>query len=113
MPWTIGTYTNAWAEATIEDFEGGNRWVLSSVLDQGNISANPLKPMAGQTGLQLDFPAPSTARLRFIVDTNIISANDVSLSYRIYSEDVAGGDGKRTTTGLLKKTTTGITKQKA
>ena len=113
MPWTIGTYTNAWAEVTIEDFESGNRWVLSSVLDQGNISANPLKPMAGQTGLELDFPAPSTARLRFIVDTNIVSANDVSLSYRIYSEDVAGGDGKRTTTGLLKKTTTGITKQKA
>lgn len=110
--WATGIYTNAWAEVTIEDFESGNRWVLSSVLDQGNISANPLKPMAGQTGLQLDFPSANIARMRFIVDANIVSANKVSLSHRIYSEDVAL-EGKRTTTGILKRTTTGIIKQKA
>jgi len=88
LTWTIGSFTNSWAEMTVEDFESGNRWVISSVLDQGGIANNPLKPIAGQTKLDMQFPSANIAVLKAYLDTNVISANKVCVSSRIYSEDV-------------------------
>ena len=103
-------YVNPWAEVTIEDKEAGNRWVISSVLDQGGISSNPLKPISGQTKLDLQYTG-NVATLQCIIDTNIIDASDVCISSRIYSD--LNPEGKRKTDGTLKQTTTLITKQKA
>ena len=112
LTWTGFAYLNEWAEATIEDFEAGNRWVISSVEAQGNVAANPLKPLPLEAGLQVVISPVNVATLKFYVDTNIISANKVSLTYRIYSEE---GEipGKEMTTGIFKRTTTGLVKQKA
>ena len=112
LTWTGFAYLNEWAEATIEDFEAGNRWVISSVEPQGNVAANPLKPLPTEAGLQVVISPPNVATLKFYVDTNIITSNKVSLTYRIYSEE---GEipGKETTTGIFKRTTTGLIKQKA
>lgn len=85
--WNVGAYTNPWAEITIEDEEGGNRWVISTELDQGGIATNPLQPIPGLTLLDIQFPAVNIAVLRFEVDTSIISASSVCMSARIYSED--------------------------
>jgi hypothetical protein len=92
LTWATGAYTNPWAEVTIEDFEGGNRWVISSVLDQGGIASNPLQPISGQTLLDMTFPAPNIAVLKCLVDTSIIASNKVCMSARIYSEDVPFSD---------------------
>ncbi len=87
LTWSAGSYLNAWAEITIEDFEAGNRWVISSVLAQGGIASNPLQPIAGQTMLDLQLPAANVATLKTIVDTNAVSVNKVCVSARIYSEE--------------------------
>lgn len=83
-------YLNAWAEITIEDYEGGNRWVISSYLAQGGITSNPLKPIAGVDKLDMQIVG-NIATLKCKVDTNVVSASDVSISTRIYSEENTGG----------------------
>lgn len=87
ITWNVGTYSNVWAEMTIEDFESGNRWVISSVLDQGGISSNPLQPNGANLGLEVTFPSPSIARLVANIDASLIDVNKVCLSARIYSEE--------------------------
>ena len=79
---------------------------------KGNVAANPLKPLPLEAGLQVVISPVNVATLKFYVDTNIITANEVSLTYRIYSEEDEI-PGKEMTTGILKKMTTGLTKQKA
>ena len=75
-----------WAESTIEDFESGNRWVLSSYLDQGNVNLNPLKPLDGLSKLQVVIVG-NVATLSYIIDTNILTSTSVSISHRIHSLD--------------------------
>jgi len=87
ITWNVGSFTNEWAEVTVEDFESGNRWVISSVLPQGNVVNNPLKPISGSAGLDVVISPSNVATLSFILDTNVISSNKISMSYRIYSED--------------------------
>jgi len=87
LTWATGAYTNPWAELTVEDFEGGNRWVISSVLAQGGIASNPLQPISGATGLDISFPSVNIAELKCLVDTSLISSNKICMSARIYSED--------------------------
>jgi len=103
-------YVNPWAEVTIEDYESGNRWVISSVLDQGNISSNPLKPVAGQTKLDLQI-ASNVATLTCLIDTNQVDVSKVCISARIFSEEVI--DGKRMTDNTIKEMTDGTTKIEA
>ncbi len=103
-------YVNPWAEVTIEDYESGNRWVISSVLDQGNISSNPLKPIAGQTKLDLQI-ASNVATLTCLIDTNQVDVSKVCISARIFSEEVL--DGKRMTDNTIKETTDGTIKNEA
>ena len=92
ITWNAGSFDPIvnWLEATIEDFEGANRWVLSSVLDQGGVSSNPLKPIAGQTKLDVVIVG-NVATLKYIIDTNIVDAAKVSLTHRIYSTPKDGG----------------------
>jgi len=87
ITWNVGTYSNVWCEMTIEDFESGNRWVISSVLAQGGISTNPLQPFGINAGLEVTFPSPNVAQLVAIIDTNVVNASKVCLSARIYSEE--------------------------
>lgn len=101
-------YLNPWAEVTIEDFESGNRWVISSVLDQGNVSSNPLKPITGQTKLDLQ-TVGNVATLKCYIDTNEIDVSKVCITSRIYSEN-GEEDGKRMTDNTIKNTTDGTTK---
>jgi len=103
-------YVNPWAEVTIEDYESGNRWVISSVLDQGNISSNPLKPIAGQTKLDLQISS-NVATLTCLIDTNQVDVSKVCISARIFSEEVI--DGKRMTDNTIKETTDGTIKNEA
>ena len=116
LVWSSGTYADEWAEVTIEDFESGNRWVISSVLDQGNINANPLKPISGATKLDLTISPSNTILIKCLVDTSLINVNDVSLSVRLFSTPIKS-EGKRTTAGILKRTSKikgkGKIKQKA
>jgi len=103
-------YVNPWAEVTIEDYESGNWWVISSVEDQGNISSNPLKPIAGQTKLDLQI-ASNVATLTCLIDTNQVDVSKVCISARIFSEEVI--DGKRMTDNTIKETTDGTIKNEA
>ena len=85
LTWT-NVYVNPWATVAIEDFQSGNRWLISSVLPQGNVQANPLKPIVGAVGLDLQ-TASNVAQLTFVVDCSLITVDKVSMTPRIYSED--------------------------
>jgi len=87
LTWSTGIFTHPWAEITIEDYEAGNRWVISSVLAQGGISNNPLKPISGQSKLNLQ-SSVNVAVLKTLVDTSLIASNKICVSARIYSKDV-------------------------
>jgi hypothetical protein len=109
-------FADEWVEFTIEDKEGGNRWVMSSVLDQGGVSANPLEPITGFTKIEVVGTGSNTLVATVQVDTSIITANDVSLSFRTYSspnENDPSIVGKQKTDGTLKEKTDNTVKQKA
>jgi hypothetical protein len=103
LTWSTANYSDEWAEVTIEDYEAGNRWVISSVLPQGNINANPLKPISGNTLLDLVISPANVATVKCLIDTSLINVNNVSLSVRIFSTPILV-EGKRTTFGVLKRT---------
>jgi hypothetical protein len=81
-------YINPWGEMTCNDFEGGNRWVLSSIEPHDGVGANPLEPIVGATGLDITFPAPNVAEFRARIDTNKISSIQECLTYRIHSDEI-------------------------
>jgi len=80
----VNAFTDEWVEFTIEDFESGNRWVASSVLDLEQTGANPFKPLAGETKIKLT-NLGTTLTAECIIDTNVVNAQKVSLSYRVYA----------------------------
>lgn len=86
ITWNSGVFdpSTFWVEITVEDYEGGNRWVFSSELPQGNILANPLKPTI-PTQLVEFVIVGNVATLNYILDTNVINANAISLGFRIFS----------------------------
>ena len=97
LTWNTGIYDadSVWAEVTIEDFESGNRWVLSSVLPQGFISSNPLKSVIASDKLDVQI-ALNVATLKYKIDTTQIDVNKVSITSRIFSSSfrdrvIAGG----------------------
>jgi hypothetical protein len=113
--WT-NNFTDEWVEFTIEDKEGGNRWVISSVLDQGGVAANPLEPITGFTKINVTGTGSNTLVATGQIDTSIITANDVSLSFRVYSSPNENDPltvGKQKTDGTLKQKTDNTVKQKA
>ncbi len=105
LTWNTGLFDalDNWEEVTVEDFESGNRWVLSSLLDQGNVNANPLKPIIGATKLDVSIVG-NVATLKYLIDTNVIGANSVSLGYRIFSNESLPVGAKITEDDLPKDT---------
>ena len=87
LVWNVGSYSNPWAEMTIEYYEAGNRNLISSVLNHGGVTSNPLQPLAGLSILDMQFPAANIAVLKALVDTNLIDTSKLCLSARIYSKD--------------------------
>jgi len=110
LTWNTGVFDplNNWFSSTIEDFEAGNRWLLSSVLSQGGISSNPLKPITGQTMLDVSIVG-NVATLKYIIDTNIVDASKVSLTHRVWT--LSGIDGKIMEDGTQKIMELGTNKQ--
>ena len=85
--WTAGNFANPWVEETIENFESGNRWVVSSVLDQGGIAANPLKPIPSSTLIDLTIGPANVLTALYRVDSNLLNVSQVSISHRVYSDE--------------------------
>ena len=110
-------FADEWVEFTVEDFEAGNRWVISSEHDQGNILANPLKPISGSTKIDVSGTGTNVLTCKALIDTSIISAENACLSYRVYSSPNESGGvdprAKRKTDGTPKKKTNGDFKHKA
>jgi len=73
-----------WVEITIEDYESGNRWIRNSLEDIGNIAGCPIKPIIGQTKVSL-VNGGMTLTASVLIDTNLLNAQNVSLTYRVYS----------------------------
>jgi hypothetical protein len=107
LTYNAGTYElDHWGEATIEDYESGNRWVISSVLPHGGVASNPLEPITGAVGLDLVIVG-NVATMKFIIDTNKVNVDQVSLSYRIsdivnINKELTTGEDKDLTTGEVK-----------
>ena len=75
-------------------------------MDQGNISANPWKPTSGNTKIEVSGTGTNVLVCKANIDTSLISANKVSLSYRVFSKPNEGGGsivaGKQTEAGIYK-----------
>jgi len=109
-------FADEWVEFTIEDHEGGNRWVMSSVHDQGGVGSNPFKPITGETAIQVVGNGTMTLTCKANLNTVGINVNKISISYRVYSSPnghatVVGG--KQKTDGSYKQLTNGNVKLKA
>lgn len=109
LTWNTDVFdpVNNWFAATIEDFEAGNRWLISSVLAHGGVSSNPLKPIAGQTLLDVNI-AGNVATLKYIIDTNIVDASKVSLTHRVFT--LPADSGKIMESGVPKLKEDGVNK---
>jgi hypothetical protein len=82
--WISSTPTTAtqWVEFTIEDFEAGNRYISSSILGRGSVAGNPFI----NNLVNIQIIGAQTIRATAQINTALINANKVSLSYRVYSE---------------------------
>ena len=109
--WNAGDFVNPWATVALENFEGGRVGFLSSVLPQGGVASNVLEPVSGSVGLDLAVAPSNIITLTFIVDTSKVVVDEVSLSYRLYSDDAI--IGKQKTDGTLKQKTDSTIKLKA
>lgn len=101
----------AWSQVTIENFESSNRWIISSHLPHEGETENPLKPIDGEEGLSMIL-AGNVATLKYIIDTNIVDADNVSLTHRIHSNRQGVGIGKLKEDGVLKLSEDSTVKQK-
>jgi hypothetical protein len=92
--------SSVWGQITVETFEGGPRWVTSTVLGPDGNPNNPLGPVSiSVVGL--------TTTLECTLDTNLIDiTNGVSIGSRIFGDDIFV-DRWLTTDGDLFETTGG------
>jgi hypothetical protein len=82
MNWLSGV----WGHITVEPREGGPRWMSSTVLPGGNVTANPLQPLNGEVGCKLTLTGVGnkTARLETVIEPgNTVWQNGVSFTARI------------------------------
>ena len=82
--WT-SDFDTEWVEFAVEDFEGGNRWVMSSILPQGNITANPLKPITANTMINVVGTGTTTLTCKALLDTTVVNASQIAFSPRVFS----------------------------
>jgi len=78
-------FDSSWVQVTAENKEGARIGFVSSVLDQGNINTNILKPVTGQTKLILAGNGTNTLTTACKVDLTDVAASDISLTYRVFS----------------------------
>lgn len=84
-------FTDEWVEFTVEDFESGNRWVMSSVEPHGNVQTNPFKPLLGLDKIEVSGAGTNVLTCKCLIDTSLINVNKVSLSFRVFSAPLDGG----------------------
>jgi hypothetical protein len=82
--WLDSTFVNGteWVEFTIEDFEAGSRYISSSIFERGAVAGNPFI----NNLINVSYIGSQTIRATAQINTALINANKVSLSYRVYSE---------------------------
>jgi hypothetical protein len=82
--WNDSTYNvnEYWAEFTIEDFESGNRYLTSSILQRGNVANNPYT----NNLLALSLIGTQTVRANAQINTALINATKVSITCRIFAK---------------------------
>lgn len=78
-------FSNEWAEFTMEDFEGNRVGFISSVLNHGGVIDNVLQPLTGETKLKIT-PSGNDLICVCLIDTSLINVNEVSTTYRAYSD---------------------------
>jgi hypothetical protein len=89
--WLDSNFTSGteWVEFTIEDFEAGNRYISSSVFERGAVAGNPFI----NNLIPITVLTTQKRRATAQINTALINANKVSLSYRIYSTGVYRENG--------------------
>jgi hypothetical protein len=89
--WLDSNFTSGteWVEFTIEDFEAGSRYVSSSVFERGAVAGNPFI----NNLIPITVLTTQKRRATAQINTALINANKVSLSYRIYSTGVYRENG--------------------
>ena len=92
ITWHAGFFNidRFWARAKIEPFEGPNPWYISSYLEHEGVTENPLEPIEGLTKMSVGL-AGNVATLKYVVNTNIIDVESVSLSNRVHTQQQGVG----------------------
>ena len=80
---TLFAVGGGWGQLTSEGFELSPRWDLSTVWDWDNVSQNPWKPLAVETGLKLTESGTSKTLEGLLDVTKLPNPNKVSITGRI------------------------------
>jgi hypothetical protein len=109
---TAWNQSEIWGMITIEPFESGQRWILSSVVPYDNNVNNPLYPLSGSL-INISYPTPNVAVMECFFDpTRINLENGVKFTTKIkgcndapfviIAKTTTDGDDKTTTDGDIK-----------
>ena len=75
-----------WGRVTVRSFEQGNDWDLSTVFPWGNVNANPLRPLSGESGLKLTYSADELYLECLFDATKLSDPTKVTFTGRFYSQ---------------------------
>lgn len=109
---TAWNQSEIWGMITVEPFESGQRWILSSVVPYDNNVNNPLYPLSGSL-INITFPTVNVAVMECFFDpTRINLENGVKFTTKIkgcndspfvvIEKTTTDGDTKTTTDGDIK-----------
>jgi hypothetical protein len=101
-----------WGMITVEPFESGPRWLVSSVVPTDGNVLNPLSPISG-TLVSITYPSPNIAKMECFFDSSKINTqNGVKFTSKIKgcNEPAPESLFKTTTDGDQKTTTDGFNK---
>jgi hypothetical protein len=109
---TAWNQSEIWGMITIEPFESGQRWILSSVVPYDNNVNNPLYPLSGSL-INISYPTNNVAVMECFFDpTRINLENGVKFTTKIkgcndapfviIEKTTTDGDDKTTTDGDIK-----------
>jgi hypothetical protein len=118
----VATHTNldgsawgskTWGMITVEPTESSQRWLVSTVVDYDNNSANPLSPISGLL-MAITYPSPDVAVMECYFDASKINlANGVKITTKIKGCSDSILAGKQKSDGTLKMKSDGTIKQKS